>query len=444
MGWLKEWRLKRARRLLAQTDGQRDVEIPDSIIVRADGFIPDSLFTGGTLEDNLNAAVWSFAAITANAEAVASLPAIVQRRGVGPNEPDWVRLPEHPLYDFLRRPLGNTYSGAPPWSWQKLFEVTALQVELAGNSFWLPMDIDGGRRLRVQVLAKPERMKADEDGRGYPLAYRYPDLAALPPVAVCNIQAAHPSSSWKGVSVFQAALRDITIDKVAHRRTMWNLANRIGGGLILKKDGWFGLTDEEKKRTLAWIKAEHQATNRDGMPFIIGKAWDVDKMPPEDPGPLIFETRKLSRDGIMAVTKCPPTILGIYENATLQNFNISRVIWWTNKLFPLAGQIYTDLNQQLVWPRYGFDVRLWYDVTGSPIGLTVVKERAETAAVLVEKLGYPANAASAHVGLGMPWFPDLDKANTHLAKAGREPEPEKEPDPDEEAKAQAKAELAAK
>jgi phage portal protein BeeE len=435
MGWLTNFRLKRAQRLLEKHFGQRTLEWP--VTARDDGFVPDAVFTGGALEDNLLASIWCFSAITANAEAVASLPAIVQRRGENDKEPQWVRLPNHPLYKFLQQPLGNKYSKTPRWSWQKLFEMAALQVELAGNAYWYPMFSNRGREISVQPLLKPERMKADVDRRGYPKVFHYEDRP-FDPEDLINIQSTHPSNFWKGMSVFHAAQKDVGIDQIAHSRTRANLKNRVGASLVLKKDNWFGLTDEERTKTLAWLKAEHQATNKDGMPLVIGKAWDLDQVPNQDHSPLIFNARKLSREGIMAATKVPPTILGIYENATLQNFNISRVIWWTNKLFPLASQIYTDINMHIIWPRFGHNVRLWYDLAGTPIGLTVVKEKAEAAGVMVSELGYPTNAASAHVGLGMPYFPELDEANTHLTKAGRDPE-KKEPTPDEKADEDAKA-----
>jgi len=62
-------------------------------------------------------------------------------------------------------------------------------------------------------------------------------------------------------------------------------------------------------------------------------------------------------------------------------------------------------------------VRLWYDLTGTELAIVLLKERIETADGLVE-LGYPANVASAHVGLGLPHFDELDVPNVRITVAG--------------------------
>lgn len=419
MGWFHDWRLRRAVKFLKDAQ-KRSVDI-DPVLIRNDGFMPDAVFVGGSLEQNLQASVWCFAALTANAEMVASLPAVVQRR-----EGDkWVASEEdHALKRFIRRPLGPA---GPAWSWQQLMEMLALQVELCGNAYLYPMNLSLADQLAVQIVRHPHGVTADEDVRtGYPVTY-HTDTFRIPASGLCNIQNANPSSFWKGVSVFEAARRDVAIDRNAHDRVMYNLRNRIGSHLVIKQGDFFGLSDEEKAKILKLVKAEYQATSKDGMPMVVGKEVEFDKIPAQDPGTFIFDTRRLSREGIMAAAKVPPPILGCYENATLQNFSQARLIWWTVKLFPFAEMVFGAINAQIIAPRFGDGIRLWYDPTNTPIGVEVVKSKAQAAQALVE-LGFPTNVAAAHVNLGLPPHPALDEPNTALKKAGREqPSEMKEP-----------------
>lgn len=423
MSWYQNWRAKRAikkqitRELLDLYEATQRGGDPVAV-VDPDGFIPDTAFVGGTLEENLEASIWSYAAVTSNAEAIASLPAIVQRQEVVDNKTKWVKDTSHPLNGLLREPFGNKYSKTPPWSWQKLYEVVGLQVQLGGNSFLQPIAFDRNQKLAVKLWRRPETVQAETDDDGYPLYYDY-NGGQYGPREICNIQSAHPSSFWKGHSAFKAAQVDITIDQTGHSRTLYNLKNRLGSGVVISKEGFsHNTTSEQKLKILRELKKNYQASTQDGTPLVVSSGTKITPIPQQDIK-YVFDVRKMSREGIMAATKVPPPILGVYENATLQNFATSKVIWWTNCLFPLAGHIYSEINQQIIWPRYGYNIRLWYDVTGSDIGLVVVRERAEVCQVLV-KLGYPTNVAADYVGLGLPHHPALDEPNLQLKVAGRE------------------------
>lgn len=388
---------------------------------RADGFMRLQQFSGSRLKDNLEASTWSYSCITGNAEAIASLPGIVQKPGK-PGADKWVEDGgKHPLNQFLAQPLGNRESGAPPWNWQQLMEAICLQIPLAGNSYLIPMWLNGGERLAVELVLDPSKIEADTDWRGFPVVYRHTETGQQwRPDEICNIQNAHPSSFHEGHASISAAWRDIQMDKLAHERQVYNLKNRIGSGLWIKDDSLFGVDKEQSERLLAKLKANYQASTEDGTPLIMGGQANLGTVPTQGHGDEMTKLRMFAQAGNLAVLKTPPPIIGQYQDATLQNFDRATKIWWMNCLFPLAGSIYNAINTQIIrvrWPK----MRLWYDITGSDIGLLVLMDRIAAAKALTD-LGYPTNMAAARVNLGMEWIAELDKVGRDIEKAGRETE----------------------
>jgi hypothetical protein len=135
-------------------------------------------------------------------------------------------------------------------------------------------------------------------------------------------------------------------------------------------------------------------------------------------------------------------MLGVLENATLQNFAQSRRIWWSVALQPLLQTILWSVQRQAVAPTFGEDIRIWFDLVDSEIGLDILSSKSDVASKLVG-LGYSTNLANARVELGMPFVPELDVSNARFVVAGREenlteeveevPEGEQEPEPAQEA-----------
>lgn len=412
---IKDW-FRRKKKVSDESDGQKDYQLV--VVMRSDGFIPAVQFSGDNLETLLEASTYAYACIAGNSEAIASLPAIVQRAG-SENEDKWVEVSDHPLNDLIKNPFGGT-NKLPRWSWSQLIETVSQHLYLTGNAWFRPAVIKSGRNPRIKavyLLHYPNQMAADEDPSGIPTQYRY-GAETFKINEIVNVMNAAPGSLWKGQCPLHAALRDVEIDRTAHQRQKANLENRVAPGIVVEIDGFFGPTNEQKEKVLKELKDNYQKATQDGSPLVIGKGAKIH--PPIQTGQVsdIFDVRKFSRDGMLAVFRTPPPIVGIYENATLQNFATATKIWWLNALFPMLNTIYSALNNQLIWPVYGEDIRLWYDVTGSDIGLLILKDRVDVAQGLVN-LGYPTNMASRRVGLGMGYVEGLDQPNTQIIVAGR-------------------------
>lgn len=386
------------------------------VIRLADGFMPMQIFTGGTLKHNLEASIWSYACITQNAEAIASLPVIVQEEHDG----EWAKAGEaavpHRLRTLTKRPLGHSTSGAPQWSWGAIIEAITQHCYLSGNAFLLPIDMDNSLALRL--ILSPGEMRADEDHRGYPSMYYY-KTASYRPDQIVNIQSCHPGSYWKGHSALDVVSDEISTDKTASERIRHNLRNRIGAGMAVMIEGYWGTNDEEREAVLKHLRDNYQKSSQDGTPLVLGNVSHLQATPDQGHGLEIFDTRNFSRRAIMSAFHTPPPMIGDYEKATLNNMKEAEKIWWKAALDPMARQIYEAINSQLIWPRFGDRIRLWYDISHQDIGISLLEDRAKVAKLFVD-VGVPANFALNLVGITLPThIPELDKPLMILDKAGR-------------------------
>lgn len=441
MGRLRSF-LAAGLRLVGADRLAETIDSGDIVIMLGESpWIPTAAFLSGTMEEALEAATYSYACITANAEAMAELPGIVQLAG-SPGGDEWVKDRErsHELNGLLRRPFGAARGPegepVPKWSWAQLMETTAIQLYITGDSYWVKAPIRGGRGIgAVYLLPNPKNVQVELAKSGYPkryIAYIQGYREEYGPDEIVHIMHSTTGSFGSGLSPLKAARKPIEIDQVTVNRQLANLKNRISPGMVISVEGAWGIKGKQREETEKYLKEQYQKAEKDGMPLVMGRGAKLLASPQTPRALTIFDTRRYSRDEMVAIYGTPPPMVGIYEAATLQNFSTARSIWWMGTLFPMLRRICGAINRQLVAPTFGEEVRIWYDLGGSDIGLQLMQDRIATAQGLVN-LGYPTNMAAAHVGLGMPHVPELDRPNVNFIVAGREEpaptEPEKEPKP---------------
>ncbi len=388
-----------------------------SLIAPPDGFlIPFTGFTDTSLERLLRASAWSWAAVNGNSQAMASLPVVVQERTGG----KWVTAPdEHPLWRFVDDPLGPD-KAFPYWAWEQLFWVTLVHRYGVGNAFWVPQVVDGDL-FSVQPLLQPGNMRATENQvTRAPTEFNYSSggqTFKLAPDKIVNIMAPSPSSFWKGLAPLAVALRSIETDHLAGERTKYFLRNMIAPGAIVAIQGAMGPTAGQKKTVKEILIEDFQASDKSGMPWVIGGNVTVHD-PPKQTDMQLLDTRRYHRDEILAIIGMPPPVAGVLDRAILNNFETANRTWWNHYLFPILGSVYNTINVQLVRPIYGRGVRLWYDLVSTDIALQLFGARVDEGLKL-QQLGYSTNDINEHLKLGLPERDYLNLPNVQLLQAGR-------------------------
>jgi phage portal protein BeeE len=382
-------------------------------------WLPSLGFQSNNIDEAYAASTWAYSCMTANARSASRLPAIPQTR-----DPDgtWKRAPAHELNRLLSVP----FAGAPrwpAWDWAQLTQTGILQRYVCGNNYLKPA-VDAQRLLALFPLMKPKSVKAIEntsDGLldGWDLGA---GRGKLPLNQLCNIMAPTAGSLWQGVSPLGVSEEAVTVDSSASARQRAATENRADPGLILVVDDVWGegLTTEQETAALLKLKTRYTSAADAGTPLIFSKGTEIHAPPNMSPVDLaIYDARKFSREEILAVFMTPPPMIGIYDQATLNNFSEAFRIWWLNVLFPLLEETYRAINSQVIWPLYGTDTRLWYDPAHSDIGVLLQSAKLEVAKK-IRDLGYTANDATTAAGLDMEYVKELQIYNTDLTRAGRD------------------------
>jgi phage portal protein BeeE len=359
----------------------------------------------------------AYSCISANAREAASIGAQVQRR----EGTAWFRT-EHDLDEFLMSPSGPIIKGRPAeppqWTWSQLIAIAASHLYLVGNSYQVPTVVDNGRKLTrlLPLIADTVDVQTDATS-GYPTSYSSAGKT-YHPSQVVHTMFTSPLSLSQGHAPVQAAITSMDVDYAANQRIMWNLDNKVSPGVIITVAGFMGMTDTQKDTILADLSANYTAATADGTPLVTGDGTGY-ATPPDQRAALDYsDVRSDAARDILAVMHTPPPVVGVYDNATLNNFGKAFELWWLIALFPLLVEIYEAINRQLIWPVYGTDVRLWYDTRNSPIADLIRDKLIASAAALVA-IGYPPNIAAAYVGLDIPHVPELDQPLQNLTVAGR-------------------------
>jgi phage portal protein BeeE len=385
-----------------------------SLYIRDDGFVSVAQFTGDSLDLLLTKSVWVYTCATANAEAVASIPPMVQKW----DGRTWQRdeNPPESLQKLTLRPFGPHNGDWPDWGWSTLLNAVALQYQLVGNSYIVPTTYRKTLRA-LHMLRLPTSMTVTEDQAGRPIKYEYGGKA-YQPSEIVNVLNVGAGSYYDGVSPLAGCSDSLETDYIATSRHKAYLSNRVAPGMVLTVTSKAPLSPTQIASLKAQVVEQYKGADEDGTPMVLGSAVEVSD-PPTAQDYDYSATKKAARDEILAAFKVPPPIVGVYENATLQNFKEAQRIWWNRTIGPMSWAIYSALNLQAVGVVYGDNYRLAPDLAESDLGLAVLDARADAAQKLVN-LGYTANEAAQRARLDMPHIPELQVYNTQLALAGRE------------------------
>lgn len=373
-------------------------------------------FQGGDLTALLTAAAWSYSAFTKTARQVATIKPIVELR----NKTDgkWIRNNTHPLNDLLEAPQGP--DAAPPnWSWAHLIEVLMLHLQLSPRGALLKVESFGGKPLKLFPLDPSAVLPQEDPITGLPVVYNYCGAQYLPTELV-HLVFPHPSSYTLSVPPVTAMIRAMGIDATAETRQHANLNNRVAPGSVFVVESMVGFDDELQDEQLLKLQKRFALPTQDGTPMFLGAGTKMLEPPPTSQDLEYAQTRQIATEQMLAAAGTPSQLLGAKDGPTYASVHEAWKIWYDTSIFTCLELIYSGLTRQMVQRAYGTGIRLGYDLAGSPIALAILEAKADVAQKIVN-LGFPANLASDHVGLGLPHVEGLDTANTRQIVAGRDP-----------------------
>ena len=143
--------------------------------------------------------------------------------------------------------------------------------------------------------------------------------------------------------------------------------------MVLKVKGIFQLSTEKRRATMEAIEELHAAAEASGRPLVVGDSASVEGMPTATTLADIPAHRLEALREIAGIFHIPLLVLGFADKGEYKDLDIALGGYWTLGLWPKLEVIYNSINEQGIWPHYGTDVRIWYDLTRSPLGLALLQ-----------------------------------------------------------------------
>jgi len=240
---------------------------------------------------------------------------------------------------------------------QGLVETLAAHLLLHGNGYVQIGHGADGMPASLYAL-RPDRVSIEQDGQGWPVAYRYragervisyagEDAAGR--TALVHLKALNPADDHYGLGCLGAAAGAVAIHNAA---TQWNKAlldnaARPSGALIYEPGDGVPLSPDQFDRLKAELEAIFQGAGNAGRPMLLegGLSWQSMSLSPQD---MDFVALKAAaaRDIALAFG-VPPVLIGLPGDGTYSNYREANKALWRQTVLPLAGKILSGLAQGL-------------------------------------------------------------------------------------------------
>jgi len=408
------WRalLGQRSRALPSPQGVKSYRPQDSIhIVRPQ----DPAWVDWTLDTRsdqvLSSSSWVYTAVTSIATALASVEWYVEARPQRSGA--WARDDDNELAELLG--MTNMQAG-----WLDIIEEGAISLLLSGNALFTKIRVDQnggvsprGRVAEVwpliprgnKVVVSRERFidsyeHTASDGKKY----------TIDADDAVHIRLPNPFNPRWGLSPLIPAGKAVDADLSAAGAQKAGTDNMfVPAGIITlePRDDEEGLSQEEADDVKKSFDDQYVGTDNAGKIVFLGLNAKYQSLALSPKEVDFIDSRKMTREEILAVYKIPPPLAGILERATYSNAQTMQETWWVNSLVPQLQRMKRVFNRQLVRPDFGSQFRLQCDLKTVPALRAILAANVKIAKDL-QALGYSANEANARLGLGMEEDPRRD------------------------------------
>lgn len=321
-----------------------------------------------------------YTCVTKRAQAVSSVPWMVQRKQ---SDGSWEPI-EHPIADLLEKPN-------PDMSRADAFELAQMNADLAGEWHITKTRVAGRTSQEVGALwVLPVRSLEPRVSRleGITGFKRVHDPRGLPDLAREDVIYGlfrDPENIYRGLSPLKAGARAVDTDvkaAVANLAIMLQAVRPTGVLSVLGK-----LTDPNREHLEAQLNKNHVGAANLGKMLIVGGgeakftpfSLSVEEL-------MSLGVRRMSMREVFAIYGTPPPIAGWYEDATYNNIKTALEIFWLLTIIPLLEKHAGVLNRDLM-PEWGQgDLRIMYDVSNVKALSTITPENVRSA-LAMQRMG---------------------------------------------------------
>lgn len=375
--------------------------------------------TASTALEKIKKSAWTMACMRAYGDALQVVEIVAQEQD--PETGAWERYSGHPIEVTFNSP--NPYQTKAD-----LLQVGHQGLVMTGNACSSLIhsdrpDEDGiPRTLRIEALdtdyvypvADPLDMFAgyrvtkanpagwfgfDSSGAGFGVggnSGEWVDPGDMVHVRIPNIK----DPLW-GLSPLVAAAVSMDSESAA---ITWNnaiLSNRPETGGVLETEQ--AMTKEQVDEAKEIMAAQFTGAKA-GTPMILtrGLKWKQTHRSPVDMDFLDLDKR--TGEKVCAVLRVPPPIVGMPESSYAASLPEYRKIFWLDGVIPFLRILLGGYNHGWVWPRYGRNFRIWYDVSQVEALSENRGDKVRDFQAMVQ-YGYTPNELNRWLDLGLPESP---------------------------------------
>jgi len=345
MAWYNFWRKTSTDEVVQKSYTSNELILyASSTAARYQDWNPDI-----AVELGLKASAIFYACVQVRAESLAQVPWVAKRRD---RDGNWQAAPDSPLQKLIDKPN-------PDFTWSEMVELMSMHIDLAGNSYWKVIRAGNeGRPVELWpqlpkcVSIKPGKVRLIE-------SYRWSTKDPIPANEVIHIKTANPNDLLFGMPTIQAAGRAVDIDRDSSDWQKNSLANRGVSDYAIVLDP--ATTPQTVERLRELHKDKQAGADNARKPMFTTR--DVKPLN-QNAVEMDFQASRISVwKEICSAMRVPQPMVGLLENATLANMEISRKVFWRDTIIPLLRRIQAQLQQQLA-ADFGPEWRIDYDTTG--------------------------------------------------------------------------------
>lgn len=342
--------------------------------------------TDNAVRHGYKASTWVYSCISRISKTAASVPWKVYKE----TDEGLEEIPNHPLEQLLKRP--NPYM-----SGGDIMERLVSHLYLGGNT--ILSKVRANNIVAELWPLSPDLVSPIPTNNQFISGYEYKingQTHFIEASEIVHVMFVDPANPYWGLSPLQAVARVVDTDTELVNFQMVSLQNRaITDGVFSFKQP---LTKDQWEDAREMVRTQHQGTGNARTPWVLGgeAQWQQMSLSPAEMD--FIQSRNFTREEICSVFNVPPPMIGLYENATLNNIETARKIFWLDTMIPLLEDLKSAFNLSLT-PEFGDNIVLSYDVSNVQAIQDNFDEKVNTAKTLWT-MGIPFNEINQRLQLG--------------------------------------------
>lgn len=304
--------------------------------------------TSAATKDGYKASAWVYRSISLRANAVSSVPFVVEKW----NGESWERAPEHPLQKLLDRPN-------PDMGQAELVRLMVTHLDLAGNAYWLKIRDGVGKPAELWPMM-PHEVAPAAGASELISHYILRGSTRIQQQDVVHIAYTNPDSLILGQSPLQAAGKAVDVDNAAATWQKISMQNRgVPDGVFTLEDD---LTPEQFEQAREQVATQYASQSNARAPWVVSRAkWQQMSLAPAELD--FIATRENAREEI-GVVFGTAEMLASLSSANRASAAEVRKSFWLDTITPLLEELTAAMSAALLPEYQGENIRITYDTSG--------------------------------------------------------------------------------